>query len=123
MSSRPPWNCLIFQTRASNSGLYCTLPNVALNFGLSTSFGTGMVMITLLAIDLSLNWERAFKVYSKRLRWCLLTMASTLINGFTYTWIINPSMLEKCRSSLPHTKNILVYSNDKTLAQKRHLEE
>lgn len=48
-------------TMALFSGTHLTLPTVVLNFGESASFGTGMWISTLLAVDLRLNWLLAWE--------------------------------------------------------------
>ena len=46
---------LIVQITEFVSGAYLQLPTVVLNFGVSASVGTGMIISTLLAVDLLLN--------------------------------------------------------------------
>lgn len=46
---------LIVQITEFESGAYLQLPTVVLNFGVSASVGTGMMISTLLAVDLLLN--------------------------------------------------------------------
>ena len=58
-------------------------PIDALKEGVSTSLGTGMIISTLLAIDLDLNCDFVFIIYSIRLLLWGSTTASTQINGFT----------------------------------------
>ena len=53
--SLEPASCLIVQTITSLSGKYTTVPIDALKDGESTSLGTGIIISTLLAIDLDLN--------------------------------------------------------------------
>ena len=48
-------NDLIVQMTAFMSGAYLQLPVVVLNFGVSASIGTGMMISTLLAVDRLLN--------------------------------------------------------------------
>ena len=55
----------------------------ALNEGVSTSLGTGIIISTLFAIDLDLNCDFVFIMYSIRLLLCGSTTASTQIRGFT----------------------------------------
>jgi hypothetical protein len=50
-----PSNYLITQTMQLLSGMYLTVPTFALKTGESTSIGTGIIISTLLAIDLDLN--------------------------------------------------------------------
>ena len=50
---------------------------------MSTSLGTGMMISTLLAMDLDLNWDLVFIMYSILLLLCGSTTASTHIKGFT----------------------------------------
>jgi len=50
-----PSNYLITQTIQLLSGMYLTVPTFALKTGESTSIGTGIIISTLLAIDLDLN--------------------------------------------------------------------
>lgn len=49
-------NDLMVQMTAFMSGAYLQLPTVVLNLGESASAGTGMMISTLLAVDLLLNW-------------------------------------------------------------------
>ncbi len=66
-----PMNCFIFQMNCSLSGLYLTVPvSLYYLFTLSTlkegfwrSNGTGIIISTLLAIDLSLKFVFAFTMY------------------------------------------------------------
>ena len=53
--SFPPGKDLIVQITEFESGAYLQLPTVVLNFGVSASVGTGMIISTLLAVDLLLN--------------------------------------------------------------------
>lgn len=53
------------QTISLFSGTHLTLPTVVLNFGESASFGTGMWISTLLAVDLRLNWLFAYRKVRK----------------------------------------------------------
>jgi hypothetical protein len=60
-----------------------TAPIEALKEGVSTSLGTGMMISTLLAIDLDLNCDFVLIMYSILLLLCGSTTASTQIRGFT----------------------------------------
>lgn len=66
------------------SGVYFTDPTEVLNFGESASLGTGIMISTLLAVDLLLNWDLALTMYSTRLCACLSITDSIQIKGFTW---------------------------------------
>ena len=59
------------------------VPIDALKEGVSTSLGTGMMISTLLAMDLDLNCDLVLIMYSIRLLLWGSTTASTHIKGFT----------------------------------------
>jgi hypothetical protein len=61
----------------------CAAPIEALNEGVSTSLGTGMMISTLLAIDLDLYCDLVLIMYSILLLLCGSTTASTQMRGFT----------------------------------------
>lgn len=54
-------NDLMVHTAAVSSGTYRTWPTVVLNLGESASLGTGIMISTLFAVDLRLNWLFAWK--------------------------------------------------------------
>ncbi len=57
-------------TKKGGGGIMSTphlqCPMVVLNFGALASLGTGMMISTLLAVDLRLNWDFALTMYSTR---------------------------------------------------------
>jgi hypothetical protein len=59
---------------------------LARTVGVIASAGSGSRISTLVALERSLNWLRAFTRYSMRLRLCLSTEHSTQISGFTF-WL------------------------------------
>jgi hypothetical protein len=79
---RPTHHCLYHHHNART-----TEPIEDLKLGESTSLGTGMMISTLLAMDLDLNCDLALIMYSMRLLLCGSTTASTQINGFTWVLI------------------------------------
>ena len=85
----PPGNDLIFHSSASLSGAYCAVPMEVRAAGSMASGGSGNSISTLVAVERSLNWLRAFTMYSTRLREWRSIMHSTQIRGFTWddiTW-------------------------------------
>ena len=63
--------------------LECHLPIVVLNLGESASFGTGIMISTLLAVDRRLNWLLALTMIST-LEWACRSITDSIqIRGLT----------------------------------------
>ena len=78
-----PGNDLIVHLMDCVSGSYLQWPIVVLNLGESASLGTGMIISTLLAVDLRLNWDLALTINSIRECACRSITLSIQIKGFT----------------------------------------
>merc|ERR1719192_787635 len=84
--SLPPGNDLMVQHTAPSSGTYLHWPIVVLNLGESASLGTGIMISTLLAVDLRLNWDLALTMIST-LEWAWRSMQDSIqIRGFTWVF-------------------------------------
>mmetsp|Transcript_28823 Transcript_28823/g.73509 ORF Transcript_28823/g.73509 Transcript_28823/m.73509 type:complete len:285 (-) Transcript_28823:647-1501(-) len=84
--SLPPGKLLMFHTRALFSGTYSALPVDVLTTGVVASEGRGRMISTLLAVERSLNCDRALTRYSVRLRLGFSTRHSTQMSGLMF-WL------------------------------------
>merc|ERR1740137_1128 len=85
--SFPPGNDLMVHLMHCVSGSYLQWPIVVLNLGESASFGTGITISTLLAVERFLNCDLALTMISTLECACLSMTDSIQMRGFT--WVLS----------------------------------